>query len=334
MALVPLCLLLMAGCSQSNDSARFERYLERLSRPLSTPIPAVGAPARLETPDVSQLQIDLAPGKLDALDFLSLSGCQLQVTLGKRNSSLGKFAPPSQRLLLELEYLYHAPACIEYLRSRDEARIAQLLESTRIDKLAQLPARIFNATLASQEFHSFWRRPASLAKYPDNTSSAVITALESINAHAQRWLSGDFQADNREFELLLNEVARGDGGALVLALSQQDSWLTGANVMLQSRHAAGGLCNAGLKPASATILENVVRKYFIGEIQPVAAALGRRQHQLTPAIEALETTLSQVLPPSYSDWRTKRREVLVQASGAPRRHVEQVKSLLDPCLAL
>ena len=326
--------VLVAGCNQSNDTARFERYLDRLARPLSTDVPVIDEPARLQPPTVAELQIAMAAGKLDALDFLSLSGCQLQVTLGKRNSSLGKFAPPSQRLLLELEYLQYAPACIEYMRSQNETEIALLLESTQADKLAQLPARIFNATLGSQEFRAFWKRPTHLGDYPRETSSAVITALEAINAHALRWLSGDFTANNREFELLLREIARGDGGALALALSRQEQWLDAANTMLQAKRNEGGFCDSGLKPASATIFENVVRKYFIGDIQPVAAALGRRQHQLMPAVEALEETLSRALPPDYRKWRTMRHEALTLTATAPRRHVERVKALLDPCLAL
>jgi len=332
--MVAALFLHIASCSQDTDATRFERYLDRLARPLSTDVPPILELARLRPPTVAELQIAIAPGKLDALDFLSLSGCQLQVTLGKRNSSLGKFAPPSQRLLLELEYLQFAPACIEYLRSQNETGIALLLESTQADKLVQLPGRIFNATLGSQEFRTFWQPPPRLGDYPRNTSSAVITALEAINAHALRWLSGDFTASNREFELLLSEVARGDGGALALALSRQDQWLAGANTMLQAKHSAGGFCERGLKPASATIFENVVRRYFIGEIQPVSAALGRRHHQLIPAIEALEESLFPALPPGYRNWRSQRREALTLAATAPRRHVEKVKTLLDPCLAL
>ncbi|MEP4486602.1 MAG: DUF3080 family protein [Halioglobus sp.] len=326
--------LLVAACSQNSDTARFERYLDRLARPLATEVPGIHEPARLRSPTVAELQLAMAPGKLDALDFLSLSGCQLQVTVGKRNSSLGKFAPPSQRLLLELEFLQFAPACIAHLRSQNETEIAQLLESTHAEKLAQLPARIFNATLGSQEFYTFWQQPTRLGDYPRNTSSAVISALEAINAHTLRWLSGDFAANNLEFELLLSEVARGDGGALTKALSSQAIWLSGANAMLQIKRAAGGLCDTGFKPSSATILENVVRKYFIGEIQPVAATLSRRHHQLMPAIEALEESLLTALPPNYRSWRAASRKALSQAANAPRRHVEQIKTLLDPCLRL
>ncbi|MEP0202908.1 MAG: DUF3080 family protein [Halioglobus sp.] len=322
------------ACSQNDDTARYERYLDRLARPLSTDVPRIREPARLRSPAVAELQLAIAPSKLDALDFLSLSGCQLQVTVGKRNSSLGKFAPPSQRLLLELEFLQFAPACIAHLRSQNETGIAQLLESTHADKLLQLPGRIFNATLGSQEFATFWQQPNRLGDYPRNTSSAVISALEAINAHTLRWLSGDFAANNLEFELLLSEVARGDGGALAKALSSQDLWLSGANTMLQVTRAAGGLCDTGFKPASATILENVVRKYFIGEIQPVAATLNRRHHQLIPAIEALEESLFSALPDSYRSWRKIRQETLTQAATAPRRHVQQLKTLLDPCLRL
>jgi len=326
--------LVSTACSQNNDSARFERYLDRLARPLSTEVPKIDEPLRLRPPAVADLQLAISPGKLDALDFLSLSGCQLQVTVGKRNSSLGKFAPPSQQLLLELEFLQYAPACITHLRTQNEIEIAELLESTYADKLLQLPERIFNATLGSDEFQTFWRRPGRLDDYPRNTSSAVITALEAINTHALRWQSGDFDANNRDFELLLSEVARGDGGALTFALSRQDEWLTGANTMLLAKQRAGGFCEKGLKPPSATILENVVRKYFIGEIQPVAAMLSRRHHQLIPAIETLEETLHSALPQNYLGWRTARREGYAHTTTAPRRHVALLKSLLDPCLTL
>jgi hypothetical protein len=70
----------------------------------------------------------LPPGKLGALDFLAISGCEVQVTIGKRNSSLGRMAKESQRLLLELEYLALAPECIDYQRRQGRSGVADTLE--------------------------------------------------------------------------------------------------------------------------------------------------------------------------------------------------------------
>ena len=94
---------------------------------------------------------------LDALDFLALRGCALQVTIGKRNSSLGRLAPPSQALLLDLEFLRLAPACIDQLRAQQETELADLLRSAANHKRADLPRRVFNATLGAEEFQSFWQ---------------------------------------------------------------------------------------------------------------------------------------------------------------------------------
>ena len=103
-----------------------------------------------------------------------------------------------------------------------------------------------------------------------------MSSLEAINGHARRWLSGDFEADNRAFEVLLWEVNRGDGGALWQALARQAGGLDSANRMLRRRLEKGPLCRPGFRPTSADILDNVIRKYFIAGLQPRAAALNRR----------------------------------------------------------
>ena len=215
--LLNLCLtiLLLAGCSDSGTEAAFERYLNRLARPLGGQVQPPGRmPQWPATPRTGALRIALAPSKLGTLDFLSLSGCAVQITIGKRNSSLGKMASDSQRLLLDLEYLQLAPECIAAMRKRGSKTLATILADALQLKIQQLPARIFNATLANREYHLFWQRPTSPGDYPQQTSSSVPTALAAINQTIARWLSGDYQFDNQGFETLLAEVASGDGGAL------------------------------------------------------------------------------------------------------------------------
>lgn len=326
-----LLVALMAGCGDPGPEQAFDTYLSRLERPLETAAPAWEREPVPHPPRAARLRIPLAPGRLAALDFLALRGCELQVTVGKRNSSLGRLAPPSQELLLELEFLRLAPACIEYLRDEERETLASELSAALDSKRRELPSRIYNATLATDEFRSLWQAPQTLGDYPESTSSAPLSALDAINALASRWLAGDYSADNREFEMLLSDIARGDAGALLAALNLQKAALEGADSMLRAHRNGGGFCKGTLLSPDLDIFKNVVEKFFIRGIQPWSAALSQRLHGLLPPVRKLETRLSAVLPPAYVEWQLQRDTSLDTANQAPRQHVRQVQQTLEDC---
>lgn len=327
-----LLTLTLNACGSSGNEATLDTYLARLARPLGTsanPVAAhVDAPPRAEA-----LMLNIASDSLDGLDFLRLRGCALQATVARRNSSLGRVAPPSQRLLLELAFLREAPPCINKLDSDGERELAGQLRGAIKRKTAQLPRLIFNATLASIEFRDFWRATRLPPDYPSNTNSLVVTALEHIVSDSRRWLAGDYAADERRFELALSTVAQGDGGELLRALQLQHHALSQANRLIEQRLAQGPLCRTGLKPDAADVLRTVARKYFVGEVQRWSANLGQRFHALNPPFTTLENTLSGVLPPSYRQWQVARNELLSEGMDAPAAHVSQLQALLGSCYA-
>ena len=325
------CLALSLGCQPETPDAQFNDYLNRLGRTLNVDVPVIGSATLPVTPRVGQLQLDTPSSSLDTLDFLTLRGCAVQITLGKRNSSLGRMAKPSQRLLLELEYLRLAPTCISQQRGNDRKVLANTLQQAWELKRQQLPALIFNATLGGAEYRSFWRAAKIPSNYPVATNSQVISALLAINNHSRRWLAGDYEAHNRDFEILLSDVAAGDGSALLRSLARQHEWLAAANRMLDQRRARGPLCTANIRPAAADILPNVIGKYFIAGIQPRAASLNRRYHELLPPFVALEDILANALPADYRAWQRARNDQLDNMTQAPRRHVERLKVVLQPC---
>jgi hypothetical protein len=186
---------------------------------LSVAAPAINpAPA---PPRSAELLLDIPSDGLDKLDFLALSRCAVQATIIKRNSSLGRQAKPSQRLLLELEYLRLAAPCITHLRGSDNAALADLLAEAWQLRREQLPALIFNATLGSDEYQAFWLAAPAPGQYPRVSRKVAAAALDAINNHTRRWLGGDYQAQNRDFEILLGEVAGGNGGALLQACADR-----------------------------------------------------------------------------------------------------------------
>ena len=333
LALLLAAMLLSGACTGHDPDARFDNYLSRLARTLGVEA-QTPTPAHFPRPPRSgNVRLDVPPGSLNALDFLSLRGCELQLTVGKRNSSLGRMARASQTLLLELEFLRLAPACIAYLEAENRDELAATLARAREVKRAQLPARIFNATLGSEEYRAFWQRARPAGTYPAS-GSAAAAALTAINAYTVRWLNGDYRADGGEFELLLSEVAGGGGGALLAQLLRQQAWLDAASELLARRQARGPLCAPGIRHEAAQILPNVVRKYFIGEIQPHAAALGRSQYRLLPPVTALESRLADTLPAVYRQGMTHRNTLLAEAIAAPQRHVAALQAIEAPCTGL
>lgn len=165
---------------------------------------------------------DRPPDPLKGVDFLELSGCALQPTLIRHNSNLGRQAKPSQQLLLELEYLQRAPGCITRLRRSQKQALAARLHQAWQLKRAQLPRRIFDATLGSEEYRAFWRVTPHPGHYPRSSDAVAASALVEVNRLVRRWLDGDYRAHNRAFELLLGEVAGGAGGVTLQALSRLD----------------------------------------------------------------------------------------------------------------
>lgn len=324
-------MLGLAACSGATPDAPFTLYLERLAGALDTAPPVTQPPPTPAPPRAGALRIALPGERLDTLDFLALHGCALQVNIGRKNSSLGRMARPSQALLLELEFLRLAPACITQLDAEGNAALAQQLGAARRQKQTELAARIFNATLGGAEYRAFWRHTRPPGDFPAVPDAATLQALHAINAAAARWLAGDYSVDDFEFELLLSEVAGGDGGGLLGALNRQAHWLGEADRLLQARSERGPLCGPQLRHAAADILPNVVQKFFVTGIQPGAAALHRRYHDLMPPVRALEALLVDVLPPAFTRWRDAREAVLLRGAQAPRRHVERVQALLAPC---
>lgn len=328
--LVPCAALcLLVGCEPQGPEAQYKRYLSRLGHTLSVDIPIIQLPALPKPPGADQPHLDIPASSLDTLDFLALSGCAVQVTISKRNSSLGRMARNSQRLLLALEYLQLAPQCITYQRERDAVPLADTLKRAWQLQRQQLPALIFNATLGGAEYRALWH--TSGERDPATNSSLAIPALQAINDHARRWLSGDYRAENRAFEILLSEVAAGNGGTLRLALTSQGAWLARADTVLAQRMARGPLCTPGTWPAAADILPGVIEKYYIDEIQSGAASLYRRYRELLLPVAILEKLLSSALPPDYRNRVSEKNARFAKLLAAPGRHVQLLKAIQQPC---
>ncbi|MCB1690739.1 MAG: DUF3080 family protein [Halioglobus sp.] len=326
-----LAIALLPACQSGEPDSAFKRYLNQLDLALSVAVPAIEHVTAAPVPGAGELQLAIPPGDIDGLDFLQLGSCALQANFVKRQTRLAQFAKPSQRLLLELEYLRLAPACIQRLRDGGRHPLADQLEAARREKQGQLPALIFNATLGSDEYRSFWLAAPITGEYPRSDSSAAVSALETINHQTRRWLSGDYRARNRAFELLLSEIAGGGGGQKRRAWSRQVDWLVAADTIAGQSLASAAVCSAvNVNPMTRRRLA-LARSYFTGVIQPLATQSQLHYLEMEAPVAALEAQLSAILPPRYRRWLTDRNQHVAALASAPGQHLAQLDRIQQGC---
>ncbi len=324
-----LAASLVGGCSESS-SVPLDKYLTRLANSLDRPI-TVNVDRLPPLPRSRDLQIDQQSQSIGLLDLLALNGCELSITIGNINSSLGKLASDSQRLLLELEFLSLAPACIRSLDQTTDAELITTLQAAMSEKHRMLSARIWNATLGGPEFRAFWKRPHRLDNYPANTGGQISLSLARLAELSSQWLDGNYEAGSGELERLLGNVRSGDGGALLAALDLQRSALAAAAPAIQQRLDGASICLGNTPSLEGRIVDNVVRKFFIGEVQVWSVQVARRRNQLMPPVLALEQSLRKNMPDAYRTWARQRDQLLNSATDAPREHARHLAALLESC---
>ena len=328
-----LCLLTLIGCSDPDTGpAYLDEYLERLSIVTGVELTSV-APYESNRFDLPQEQAteSSASSQIDLIDFLSLSGCELQVNLGRRNTQLGRTASPSQRLLLDLEFMDLAPDCITLLRKRGDDELASTLAAVSVEREAQLSASIARALLMGPEWRLFWERPATLGNYPADTNSAITESLSRLADLTQGWLDGNWQASNREVELLLGNLRAGDGGALLASHSQVSRILERANTLLSRTQSTAPLCPYGNPTDRSKALEQVVARFFVGAVQPWLVQLRQRTELLLAPVTDLETPLSPAMSPEYRAWIIDRDQLLTNQTELIRAHIANIQATLAQC---
>lgn len=319
------------ACGRSGPEATLSDYLQRLSRVLEIEVPAAAAQTLPKMPAPRELRVELAQPKIDLLEFLRLADCHLQRLVAARNSSLGKLAQPSQRLIYELEFLQHGAPCAALLQAAGRDDLAQKLAEVLRQKSEQLPTVIWQATLGASEMRDFWHAPNTLGDYPAATASEVPMAMARLLHRTERWLGGDSQVNGIALERDLQLLKTGDGGALLRAWQLLAEELGRGTLLLQNRLAERPLCFNGQPNRRARILLNVIQQKFVAELQPWAVDLNRRRYELLPAITQLEQTLASAEPTSYRRWRRQRDQQFSVAFAAPKQHVAALQPLLEQC---
>lgn len=321
----------MACADQELGANKLDNYIARLSNTTEIDIVESAPVARILAPQLLETSSSEPADSLSLIDFLSLSGCELQVNIARRNTSMGRTASPSQRLILDLEFLRLAPACIELLDAEDDADIADVLRQQSDARLAFLKQRIFTAILDGPEWRDFWEQPATLGRYPETASGDAAQSLWVLSQRVLRFSNRTWSAEDEDIEPLLASIRANAGGQLLTAALLQASALDQANHILNTAHEQGRYCQNGKRTDVGTISKKIVTKFFAADIQAWSAQVSQRHYEIQTALSALESALTDVAPAAYRSWMEKRDAVLQQLYTGPREHVHTVQRALDNC---
>jgi len=317
-----LSTLLLVSCARSDSL--LSDYTTRLARSLQVDRPPIpeGDPPVL--PRLRELRQPLTESSINLLDFLALGSCELQGVIAERNSSLGRLATPTTRLVHELEFLDLADDCVASL-PEDEADLIEELQAVIATKERELPIVIFNATLGGEEFRAFWRwRAREIVIDAD-----ALDSVRTLKASVASWMKGDYGVDREALTNQLNLIRRGPGGDYLQYWADLSRYLAVADDTIEARKKP--LCFENMKTPQADIFNNVVMQFFIGGVQKEVAVLSRGSFDLLQEVDELESLLVEALPGNYQDWRDQRRSLVADGSAAMGRHVKALEPLLSSC---
>lgn len=328
---------LLSGCfSDESSKAIFDNYYYRLSNSLDVDqnlidknLPALSL---VSYPKKSELTHDIPPIKVNVLQFLQLSQCDLQRLLGKRNSSLGRLMDGYHSLLYEYEFLLLAQQCQQELDS--EGDLFKALDQAVRHKQAYQQQIRWNAIFASDEFRYLFSSGTKLLTKQQlvEAPNDLVLALESI----QFWLLNPVVNQDTLAQAYQVLTVRKYIGELRSTMAMAVSVLAHSNSMIEQRLSHRPLCRKAKSNPKFEVVNTVFRLYYIGEVQPALAKLHQQGKIVFTLLDKLQNVLlptpefiaywHQVYQANNSEWQKFNQAILT--------HTKQWQRLLKQCDSL
>lgn len=267
--------LLLSGCSRDTPEAMLDNYLYRLSNTLDLPQPKTYEPkVRLLFPAKRERILNTTEIREGLLDVLKLERCNLLPLIAQRNSSLGKVATPSIKLGYELKFYSLLNQCRRSLSANidiDTKLLARINEIYTV-KRNNLAAELWNGIYTSEAIElNFSLRQLPLPLQDNGSPQQTIKALEILVALTSFTLD-EYETVTINIEQLDSAIntlhSNRSGSEIFSSLEILTYYLQRATQLLDQAHLNNQLqCYSSRPSRQAKILENVFRKFYIGEVQ-------------------------------------------------------------------
>jgi len=288
MALSPVVLsMALAGCDSAPSI--HTTYLERLGSALELEFePMVVEPLTL-FPASNTLVIERPAEKIDLLDFLQVTRCDMGALVGARNSSLGRVQSASQRWLYDTALVQGLRGCGEL-----NPQLRALVERRQ----AELASAAFNALFTGKEWHAFATPPLATTGEPFDAATverallsltAMVTAVSERSSAVVVMQSLEDDLANLRFSAALGEQRR--------AWAEQAATLETATQMLHQALEINPACRNGKPTPRGRIRQNVFEQFYVNALQPELARQGQADRGW---VRAIATLVAEVLDANRS----------------------------------
>ncbi len=294
MLLAVVLSILLSACGQQSPQDVLEDYRWRMGNVLKVPIVEAEHIFLPRFPRQRELTLAIPPQKINLLQFLRLSQCELQRLLGERNSNLGRLMPASQQLKYQQQFMRMAQACLSYLESLGESEDLQTaLRNALISKRKFLPSLSWNATFAGPEFQSLFGGASAPLALTAVMPSELLAKIADLANQLRLETGADWAQLERQLQVIGSESYAG------LLLSSQALLireLAPVTTALKTSAEANTLCPRGVATPQAKILQNVFFKYYVAGVQPYLATVHQQSRALQHELEALRDNFTAVEP--------------------------------------
>jgi len=291
-----LSLLFLTGCpfTGSREDAAVS-YVEALGRGLESDPDFSRIPTVTALPSKRARRLDMPEIEMGLMDFLSLYGCELQLVVGERTSTLGRVAHPGTRLDYHIKFISAAEDCLPKIDSESRA---QSLRNAAQAKRDSIPEALWNGIWGASEMERFFSRSGgTLPAEPDpavfrDASAQVETVLALIGALEPGRIPDELAQLNSVYK---HWQARPLAGQVLRSAEALRARLDDATGLLRRHLDQASPCAAG-----ADVYQRLFERQYLGSMSPRLSLIRHDGRRLFDRLHALVHATGADVPDSMT----------------------------------
>ena len=330
----------MTGCIDTDPAKSLvETYAERTSRAIDIEFDLkLNKTSELYPilPDRRERTASLTPITEGLIDVLDLKQCGLIDLIAQRNTSLGKLAGGSQRLIYELEFIPKLRGC-QALLTNDSSQtdvLARVKEINQI-KSENWPRQIWNSLYSSSEMEQhFSLGAAPLPPDADYSIAELMLTMQRFVEIAETQSHSDWQTPSfaneleRDYETLYRSRFGSEWLASMALLTQV---LEQTSEAIKQRLNDRPICFNQRQNQKSEILWNVFMKFYVNSLQPYIAQVERTGRQWSELHQRINTSLNLPQGQWLDTYTHPEGKVWSRYLQAREKHTKAWQDILDQC---
>lgn len=321
-----LCLILW-GCNHSSDLPNLvEDYQQRLANILEQEPPKSLKVSLAPYPNLNALKLDtpqLTATNIKLFEFYKLKHCKLYSLVAERNTSLGKIQLPSVRFSYEKQLITALEDC--YKSTTDQTLKGKIRDWNNI-KVQNFPLVWADVMQKSSELKIALSSNQGMLTGTDTDGlGPILNSLSYLTQMKKLDFGKPLNLESQLQQLQQNALPAKiwlSQNYLTTQFRQINQWL---------EHQQGNLnCRDGRPSKQVKYMANVLQRYFVEKIQPIASKLNHYHYQLLPIMNKLIEDPH--LSPAFKDYlKQPTQKGFKEYQHLMKNHLQFWQSLFQRC---